>query len=691
MAQPYAPLIQQMLLDFKNQRLEPAERLSHSILRINPKDPIALQVQGLCMAMQGRLAESIVPFSKASSLDPKNPELLSNLAKAQHESAHYSDAITTYQKLDRLIPNNAQILTDMGTSYAKSKDYESAARCYDRALELQPNYFLAWSNKGNLLADLQSHNDAILCFDKALELNPNYPEAWTNRGNSYFYMGQLENALQCHNQAIQLDPNYAEALSNCANTLTALNRNDEAFLFTKRAFEIKPNHPYLLGNVIAGEMTLCHWQASQPLLDGLFKDIQSGKPASIPFHLLSMTPSLELQLQCAQIFVRERVPQLTNGELANFKPAIKDKQAKIRIGYFSSDFRDHPVGILMQNIVKLHNRELFEIYGFFLNQPCSDLIEANFLKAFDKSFKLFGLTDEEAVELVRAQNIDIAVDLNAHTANGRINLFSKVMAPVQVNYLGYAGTSGADFYDYLIADEVAIPRNHFDRYTEKIAHLPNSFFPVDSSIPVEGAVELPTRANQDLPENGFIFTCFNNAYKISPEIFDVWMSLLIQTPQSVLWLSKPSADAMKNLKEAAAQRGVDPNRLVFAKRVPARVDHLSRLRLADLFLDTPNYNAHATAGDALWAGVPVLTVAGSTFSGRVAASQVNALGLSELIVESLPEYESKALDLTQPGRIAELKQRISEARKSSPLFDTRRYVKDLENLYQRFLNERAVH
>jgi len=686
MAQPYAPLVQQMLLDFQNQRLEPAERMAQSILRINPKDLVALQVQGLVMAMGGRIAEAVAPLSKAAQLDPKNPELLTNLAKAQHGASFFAEAIQTFEKLKRLIPNNPQILTDMGTAYAKLKQYDKASNCYDRALELQPDYFLAWSNRGNLLSDLSYAAEALESYEKALQLNPNYPEAWTNYGNAFFDLGRFEDARLAHERALAIDPNYGEAWSNHGNALLELKRGEEAYESYQKAFSLKPSHPYLMGQFLASKLTSCIWDEAEPSVSQMLDLVAGSHAASIPFPLLQTPASLEIQKRCAQIFVADRFPSM-NAKAIPLPQ--KNPGEKIRIGYFSSDFKDHPVGILMENLIRLHDHDRFEVYGFFLNQKSGDAVEGRLIDSFDKTFNLFGLNDPAAKDLVVEQKIDMAIDLNGHTAGARTGLFAKKIAPIQVNYLGYAGTSGADFYDCLIADAVAIPPEHHAHYTEKIAYLPHSFFPVDTSIAPEQFGDLPTRSSQGLPGTGFIFACFNNSYKISPEIFTVWMELLQQVPGSVLWLSKASNKAMENLQKEAQVRGVDPSRLVFATRVPARVDHLSRLRLADLFLDTPNYNAHATAADALWAGVPVLTILGYTFAGRVAASQVSALGLPELIVHSTEEYKAKALELARhPERLKEVKNRLEKNRYQTPLFNTKQYVKDLEGLYESLLQIR---
>ena len=407
--------------------------------------------------------------------------------------------------------------------------------------------------------------------------------------------------------------------------------------------------------------------------------VAAGEHPTIPFNLLQTKAGLDLQRLCSKTFSDDRFPKLGNSEITSIQKISGDK---IRIGYFSSDFRDHPVGILMHNLLKMHDRDQFEIYGFFLNLPTGDGVEQRLLEGFDTVNTLHGISDPAAFNLIYSLHLDIAIDLNGHTSGARTGLFARKLAPIQINYLGYAGTSGTNFYDALIADQVVIPQEHQVHYSEPIAYLPNSFFPVDTSISVDSFGNLPAKSSQGLPEDSFIFACFNNAYKITPQIFDVWMRLLKEVPGSVLWLSKPSSEAMLNLQKEAANRGVDSARLIFAIRVPERADHLSRLRLADLFLDTPNYNAHATAADALWAGLPVLTQIGNTFAGRVAASQISALGLSELIAHSEGDYIAKALAFANhPETLQSIRQQLEKSRASSTLFNTRQYVKDLESLY----------
>jgi predicted O-linked N-acetylglucosamine transferase (SPINDLY family) len=683
MAQPYAPLVQQMLRDFQNQQLEPAERMAQSILRINPKDLIALQVQGLIFAMQGRSAQAVEPLSRAAQQDPKNPELLSNLAKAQHGANLFEQAVQTYEKLSRLVKNNPQILTDMGTSYAKLRSHDQAAACYEKAIALQPNYFLAHSNQGNLLAELGYAAQAVESYELALKLNPNYPEAWTNYGNALFKLDRLDDARQAHEKALEIDSQYGEAWSNLGNTFVELKLGDEAFECYQKAFALKPFHPYLMGQFLAAKLTTCDWDSVDSFTVDMMHGVEQQRAVCIPFALLQTPAALDLQKRCAQIYVADRYSQM---QKPSFSFPKKGPGKKIRIGYFSSDFKNHPVGILMENLIRLHDRSAFEVFGFFLSARCADAVETRLNGLFDQTVDLFGLADPEAQRLVLEKQIDIAIDLNGHTSGARTALFAMRLAPVQVNYLGYAGTSGANFYDCLVADQVVIPSQDQAHYTEKIAYLPHCFFPVDTSIRPEQFGALPSKVSQGLPETGFIFTCFNNIYKLNPAIFSIWMDLLKQVPGSVLWLSKPSEKAIRNLQKEAEARGIDSARLVFAIRVPERVDHLSRLRLADLFLDTPNYNAHATAADALWTGVPVLTIQGNTFAARVAASQLTALELPDLITHSTKEYQAKALELARyPERLKVLKERIETHRSLTPLFNTRQYLHDLEGLYKDLL------
>ena len=681
----YASLIQQMLQAFREQRLESAEHLSQSILKLNSNHLVALQIAGLIKALQNKPFEAVPIFNKVVELDPKNSEALSNLAKAQFSSELYKSAIVTFEKLDKFYPNHPQILTDLGACYAKLRQYKKAKICLDKAIQLQPEYFLALSNKGNLLSDLGYFHEAIACFQKSLAINGLYPDTWTNLGNALHEIGMLKEAEAAHKSALKLNPSYAEAWSNMGNVLLDQKKGDLANDCFHKAYSLKPSHPYLIGQLYATQLTSCIWEDSEISEQEMTDRILSGKRASLPFIVLQTSASLETQQKSARTFIADRFPEAKSQSipLRNIMPG-----EKIRVGYFSSDFKEHPVGIVFENLIRFHDSDKFEISGYFLNPPTGDMVEGRIKHLFNKNFDLFGMSHGEVQKMVSEHQLDIAIDLNGHTQGARTGLFALGLAPVQVNFLGYAGTLGASYYDYLIADRVAIPEEHKQFYDEQIAYLPNSFFPVDTSIEYERFSNLQDRSSQKLPYSTFIFTSFNNAYKITPEVFTIWMNLLKQTPKSILWLSKPSTIAIDNLKKEAAKRGIDPERLVFASRVDDRAEHLSRLALADLFLDTPHYNAHATAADALWSGVPVLTMIGKTFASRVAASQLSALNLNEMITHSAADYEAKALELaSNPSKLLSIRKRISDGRKTAPLFNSHQYARDLECLYTSFLKK----
>jgi predicted O-linked N-acetylglucosamine transferase (SPINDLY family) len=680
MNQPLSSMTQQMLQAFAGQDLGTAERLSKMVLKLKPKDLVALQVHGLSLAMQGRLVESVAPLLMAVAQDQNNPELLSNLAKSQHGAKLYADATQTYKKLDKLLPQHCQILTDMGTNYAKLKNYDEASQLFERAIQINSEYFLTWSNQGNLLSELGFMSDALISYEKALSLNSNYPETWTNYGNALFDMGRFQEARLAHEKSLSLNPDYAEAWSNYGNTLSEL-KDSGGYEAYKKAYSLKPEHPFLIGQLLMAAASRYDWIISEEISQKVISVTAELGEAAHPFVLLQTTAPAQLQKLSAQTFIKKYASNFPANSIP-IKLSTETKE-KIRIGYFSSDFKDHPVGVLMENVLRCHDRSKFEIYGFCLNAATGDSQEQKLKQLMNQTINIFGLDSDAALELIRAQQLDIAIDLNGHTSGARTALFARKLAPIQVNYLGYAGTSGADFYDALIADQLVIPPESQVHFSEKIFYLPNSFFPVDTSIPYESFGEVPSRVSQGLPESGIVFACFNNAYKITPAIFTIWMNLLKVIPGSVLWLSKPStAEAIANLQNEAVSRGVDSSRLVFASRTPGRKEHLSRLRLADLFLDTPHYNAHATAADALWAGLPLLTLIGETFAGRVAASQLNVLGLNQLIVDSEQKYFDKAVELaSKPELLKNMRYLIEANRSSSPLFDTKKYAKDLEAIY----------
>jgi predicted O-linked N-acetylglucosamine transferase (SPINDLY family) len=683
MVKPYAPLLQQLLLEFKNQRLGAAQQIARAIIKINPKDLVALQVLGLSLAMQGKVLDAIEPLSKAAKEDPKNTEILSNLAKAQYTANLFLDAIQTFQQLIKLTGPIPEILMDMGTSYAKIRDYESASRLFNKVIDQTPDNYLIWSNRGNLLAEQKLTLDAITSYEKSIQLNPNYAEAWSNLGNALFDFAHYEKSIECHTRALSLDPSYAEAWYNLGNSFLELKKLSDAYNCFQTAFSKKRQIPYLFGQLYAAKISLNEWDDLASFEAELKKTISLKKPATLPFNTLTFS-ELDLQKIAAEVTVSNRYKSQHQN---NIKKIAVSKNSKIKLAYFSSDFSEHPIGILMDRLLRFHNRSDFELIGVYLKSHSDSPLVNSLRSLFDDVIYIDTLGDLQAEQLLLSKNIDIAVDLNGHTSGARMQLFANRIAPIQINYLGYAGTSGANYFDYIICDATAIPITFASFFTEKLAYMPNSFFPADSFESEFGLT--PSRQSQDLPSDGFVFSCFNNSYKLNPNIFSVWMSLLQQVNNSVLWLTSYPKVSQNNLIKEAMKYQVNPERIIFANRVASRKDHLSRLRCADLFLDTPNYNAHATSADALWAGVPVLTQIGKTFAGRVAASHLNALGLNELIVTDLVEYKNLAYELAiNSEKLSQIRHKLSICRLEKPLFDTKQYAQDLESLYLLML-ERA--
>jgi hypothetical protein len=395
----------------------------------------------------------------------------------------------------------------------------------------------------------------------------------------------------------------------------------------------------------------------------------------LPFPVLAITDSSQIHKQVTEIFVQAKcAPNDTLGPIPSY-----GRHPKIRLAYFSADLHNHATAYLMAELFEKHDRERFELYAFSFGPDKLDDMRVRVMAAFDHFIDIRGMTDQKAAELARELEIDIAIDLKGFTQDGRTDIFAYRTAPIQISYLGYPGTMGASYFEYLVADHTIIPPEAQQYYSEKIIYLPDSYQVNDRQRAISDKVF--TKAQLGLPEEGFVFCCFNNNYKILPQTFDIWMRLLQQVEGSVLWLFEANPTAMTNLKKEAQKRGIHPERLVFAKWMPP-AEHLARQRLADLFIDTLPYNAHTTASDALWAGLPVLTLIGQSFASRVAASLLNAIGLPELITHSEQEYEQKALELANNSKqLVQIKAKLAANRLTTPLFDTERFRKNLEQAY----------
>ena len=627
-----------------------------------------------------RLEEALASYDRAVTLNPAYADAFHNRGLIQHQLNRWEDALKSYQKAIALKPTLADAYFNLGNTLRAKKRLEFALANYDKAVELKPDFADAFTNRGLALQELKRFDEALINNDQAIAIDPSNQAAHNNRGIVLQELRRLAEALVSYDKAIALNADYANAHHNRGVLLQELKRLDEAVASYETALRLKPDYPQLAGTLQNAKMHMGDWAGADQRISQICEQIQTGKLVATPFLVLAFSDSLAIQKAAVDVVVKNLYPV---NELLGAIPE-RSRQAKIRIGYFSADFRHHAVSYLIAELFELHDRSRFEIIAFSLKsaQP-EDPIKQRLAKAFDRFIEVADQSDQEIAQLSRSLGIDIAVDLGGHTQFARTGIFAYRTAPIQVNYLGYPGTMAASYIDYIVADHTLIPASARHHYSEKIVYMPNSYQANDSKRSISD--KRFTRHELGLPENTFVFACFNNNYKILPKTFDSWMKILKAVSGSVLWLLETNSFVASNLKKEAAKREVDPDRLIFAKSMPLP-DHLARHRQADLFIDTLPYNAHTTASDALWAGLPVLTLMGESFAGRVAASLLKAVQLPELMTDTQASYEALAIELaTNSQKLNAIKQKLSDNRLTTQLFDTPQFTKDLEAFYLKMM------
>jgi len=697
------------LLKDRNQ-IEAALASYDQAVALDPDYANAFCNRGVVLGLLNRPGEASASYDRAIALNPGDALAFYNRADVLRDHNRLSDALASYDQAIAVRPDYAEAYCNRGAVLQKLKEWEAALASYDRCIEINSRVSPAYLNRGNLLREMRNSNEALASYDRAIEidpanaqahsnrgvlftelrqwdaafasfnraidLNPGLAEAYCNRGKLFAHVMRTEAAITNFDRALALKPDYAEAFLNRADALIHLKQFVAAMASYDQAISLEPDFRYLLGMRRHAKMQICDWGDLESDVDRLTAGIEADATVSTCFPILALLDSARLHHKVAQIWVREEHPA------QHSLPAIPRYPArdKIRIGYFSADFHEHPVALLAAEFLEGHDRSKFEVTAFSCGPDTQDNVRKRLEQAFDRFIDVHGTSDQEIALLARSLSIDIAVDLGGHTGNSRTGIFALRAAPIQINYLGYPGTMGAEYMDYLIGDRTVIPEAQRRHYAEKIVYLPNSYLPYDSNRVISNTVF--TREEIGLPPTGFVFCCFNNSYKITPDVFDSWMRILRRVENSVLWLSQNNPAAARNLRNEALRRGVDAGRLIFADRMPSLPEHLARQRVADLFLDTLPFNAHATALDALWAGLPVLTCVGEGFAGRVAASLLNAIELPELIAATPVQYENLAVQLaTTPQHLDEIRQKLARHRLKTPLFDTRAFTRHLEAAY----------
>jgi protein O-GlcNAc transferase len=596
---------------------------------------------------------------------------------ALHRRGAVDQAAARYAEVLRADPANADALYYLALISCQHGRFEEGAELARRSLASDPKQARSHVILGRALHALGRSDDALASFDRAIALAPDLAPAHANRADVLSKIGRNAEALDSYDRALALAPDSVADWMNRAVALIALNRHDEAVTSFDRGFALNPDFAQaddFRAPLLLSKLRICDWTNVAAETAQLLAMVRAEKPLSLPYAIVAIPSSPAEQLQCARRFVRDQpaYPPLWQGEAY--------AHDRLRVAYLSADFNEHPTAYLTAGLFEQHDRSRFEITALSFGQNDNSPVRRRLEAAFEHFIDVRDNSDHEIAALMRRAEIDIAVDLMGFTKDNRLGVLARRAAPIQVNYLGYPGTTGAPYMDYILADATVIPENHDAFYAERVVRIPGTYQINDNRRAV--TQRTPTRGECGLPQNALVFCCFNNPQKITPEIFDIWMRLLHAVEGSVLWLITGIAKAAANLRLEAEKRGVAPERLIFAPKASV-ADHLARHRLADLCLDTLPYNAHTTASDALWAGLPVLTCLGDTFAGRVAASLLKAIGLDALITRTLAEYEALALRLARdPAYLASLKDRLIRNRNGSSLFDTRRATRHIETAYQ---------
>jgi protein O-GlcNAc transferase len=664
-------------------RLEAALDSYDRALRIKQDYAIAHFNRANLLKELERFDDALLGYERSVACNPGFARAHYNRGVLLQQLSDLDGATASYDRAIAIDKNYAEALYNRGVVRQQREQWTDALADYDQAVALRPVYAEAHCNRGVVLQRMERLNDALASCDRAISLRAGYAEAYSNRGIVLHKQRRLEEALRSFDQAIALKRDFANAYANRGHVLRDLKDLAAAIESYDRAVDLGSDSTGLLGLRRHGRLQICDWTNFEAELDAIGAEIERGVAASPPFHILVSSDSPRLQRRAAEAWARiENPPSAALPAIAR-----RERRPKIRVGYFSADFRNHATSYLISELFELHDRQRLDVTAFSFGPDSSDPMRERVASACDRFVDLHGRSDREAAELSRQMDIDIAVDLMGFTNHSRPGIFALRPAPVQVSYLGYPGTMGVPYMDYLIADPTVIPEGGEADYDEKIIRLPDCYQVNDRKRCI--ADKVFTREELGLPRDGFVFCCFNNSCKINPHTFDIWMRILTRVEGSVLWLLEDNAMASHNLRREAERRHVSPDRLVFGERLPAAA-HLARHRAADLFLDSFPYNAHTTASDALWVGLPLVTWRGNTFAGRVAASLLESVGLPELIAATPAEYEELAIQLaTEPPRLQEFKARLVDGRLSAALFDTPRFARHLEEALQ-LIHERHL-
>ena len=652
---------------------------------ISPEIPDVHLNLGNLLAVRGEEKEALACYNKVLAAQDDHAGAWFNIGKLHGSQGRFEQAASALQRAASLQPNDPEAQNDLGIVYERLRRFDDAAASYRRAVQIDPGHAHAWKNLA-LLGSAQGHvKEAILAYRKALDISPRDASVHNDLGTALRDSGDFEGAIAAYRQAITIDPHSAAPLYNLAETLKVPGRFDEAIAAYERALALQPDYFQALSGLTYLRQHICAWDGIETLWERLRRDA-FGRPGSgaSPFSVLCMPTSAEEQLACSQEWARQTLGHwiARRPELGSEVPQRPPRE-RPRIGYLSWDFHEHATSYLIAELFELHDRDRFEVHAYSYGPDDGSAIRTRIKSACEHFVDIAGDSHLDAARRIRGDGIDVLVDLKGYTLGSRSQIVALRPAPVQVNWLGFPGTMGTDSVDYIVADPFIVPTGAERHYSERVVRLPDCYQVNDRKRQISD--RMSTREENGLPAAGVVLCCFNQTAKILPDVFACWMRIMRAVPGSVLWLLESNRWAAENLRRAAAAHGIPGDRLLFAPRRPL-AEHLARYRAADLAVDTFPYTSHTTASDALWVGCPLVTRVGDTFVSRVAGSILRNAGMHELVTDNAGDYERKVIELaTTPGRLRDLRARLQQTRDQCPLFDTPRFVRNLESAYEGML------
>lgn len=668
--------INKAIIYLEQSEIENANTAASAALQINPHNAGSLINIGIVRKLQNKTAEAETFFNQAIQSSPRNAKACNNLAVIYYETSRYDEALAYFKTALEIDPDYVEAHSNLGNVHLALGQFSDAEKQYETAIALDPSYVLAISNLGNLYLKQHRYTDALKCFEIGISLEPENAKLHFDLGNLRLEKSQPRLAIASFNEAIRINPEYAQAYANRGSAYDLQISTADAIRDYETALQLDPAVENVFGALFYAKLKICDWTNYAAMHDNLIKQFNENSSATIgPFSLLGLVDDPAMQLENSRRYSK-KILGVDKPRILKPNPARK----KINIAYYSSDFRQHPMSYLMAELFELHDREQFHVTAFAFGPPSDQPIRKRIELGVDRFVMVDRLSDDDIIKTSIDYGIDIAINLNGYTKGERSTLFANRCAPIQVSYLGYPGTMGLQGMDYIIADSTIIPPGYEQYIDEKIAFMPHTYVVNDRKR--EKAKGTSSRRDHGLPESGFVYCCFNNTYKIQPDIFNSWMTILRAVPDSILWLLSDEPAVKENLAKEAFSRGINPARIVYAPFTSDLSYHFERLYHSDLFLDTLLYNAHTTASDSLWNGVPVLTCPGASFPSRVASSLLNAIDLPELIVESLDAYQNLAIELGMNSKMhALIKEKLRRNILTTPLFDSPKFTQHIESAY----------